>query len=136
MSDNQANVKNIYIDLQRMVETEDLRQNVNQAMKEHKPLLKLYEDIKYVVQFIHYVLKEYSKKFNVKINENVINWQTEIISLNMLEPYIQDKQPIQDLRRRLKGLITDSFAEGDYEPINDFQDLVNYLHQLVEDISA
>lgn len=136
MSDNQANVKNIYIDLQRMVETEDLRQNVNQAMKEHKPLLKLYEDIKYVVQFIHYVLKEYSKKFNVKINENVINWQTEIISLNMLEPYIQDKQPIQDLRRRLKGLITDSFAEGDYEPINDFQDLVNYLQQLVEDISA
>ena len=136
MSDNQTNVMNIYFDLRRMVETEDIRRNVNLAMKEHKPLLKLYEDIKYVVQFINYVLNEYSKKFNIKTNENILNWQTEMVSLNMLEPYIQNKQPIQDLRRRLKGLITDSFAEGDYEPNSDFQELVNYLQQLVEDISA
>lgn len=136
MSDNQTDALNIYLDLRRMVETEDIRRNVNLAMKEHKPLLKLYEDIRYVVRFINHVLVEYSKKFNVKTNENIINWQTEMISLNLLEPYIQNKQPIQDLRRRLKGLILDSFADGEYEPSPDFQDIVSYLSQLIEDISA
>ena len=99
-------------------------------------LFKIFEDIKYVNKFVFRILIEYTKQRKLNIPLNIISWQTEYIVLNMLFPYIENNYPTHKRRRELRKLLDDSHIDGEYELTEEYENIVNYLNSLIENISA
>ena len=109
---------------------------INYEANEKKNLIIVREDIKNGVKFIYDLLNRYTTTFNIIIQERDLGLLTANIILNLTKPYLRNLTYMNDIKSKNKTMLQCDICNGLYVPNQEFKDVINYLTQLIEEVSA
>ena len=131
-TNDEMSIFKVISNIQEMANYQDL----NPEMLKHKPKAQLLIDIKYVVTFIFTTLTKYVEKYKLDIDNRLVELQTEFISMNLVEPYILNHHLFEYKKHKLMKLMNDLKDDLGIILIPDYVEVLHYLNQLTQDISA
>ena len=131
-SNSEMSVFKIINSIQEMINNQDL----NPELMKHKPKAQLIVDIKYTVTFIFNVLIKYIDKYKLGLDVRLVELQTEFISMNLVEPYIMNHHLFEYKKHKLTKIMNDLKDDLGIILTPDFVEVLHYLNQLTQDVSA